>query len=90
MIHTPGITKPQTPYIVLRWEATTTGSMLYALLITAFLNIIAFWKGDRMLLYLAAIANLVFGFYYYDTIGITSVLIVVLGVYCVARGAWAT
>ena len=64
--------------------------MITALIIVSLFTGLAFWKNDRMLYYLAALSLAVFGFAYYTTISYYSILVVILGVYCFARGVWAT
>jgi hypothetical protein len=59
------------------------------LAIITILQVLAFWRGDRIFYFLAGFALILFGFDIYSTIGYIGIILVVAGIYNFARGIWA-
>lgn len=69
---------------------TSIVTTIITLVVLAFLVIVAFWRNDRMFYFLAGFGWGWYGFTLYGTLEYVSILLVVAGVYCIARGIWAT
>ena len=61
-----------------------------SLLVILLLEIIAFWRNDRMMYFLAGFALIIAGFNYFSVSAGISVIVVIAGIYNFARAMWAT